>query len=673
MTGDVRVFGSHDVIGLFATDPAGRVISADTVAATLGSANGSLLGRAPWSAASPARRVEIERLFADWRAGGVDPARSERFEIDFDVARDGEWHSVRIALSPRFADDGTLVEHSGVALVDAVEPSDEFSRLVHTTADVVLLVDGSGDVAFANDAARRLVGEAHVSRLASAVRDQMPRALLVDHSNGETDTWRGEVTIRDAFGDACTLDCTVVPASRRGFTAWCRDVTSSVRLNAELAHQANHDALTGLPNRQLFVRRVAEAIERARVDGRAPAVLYVDIDHLKNVNDSLGHDSGDTFITTVGRRLSTSTRPGDVIGRIGGDEFVVLCEGVGDEATALDVAERVNTAIAEPVILQGTRVATGVSIGVAVWHPGDDAGSTLDAALDLVRRADTAMYRAKTRGKGRCETYSEEMRADARRRVRLGDDLERALADGQLELVFQAIVATHTGRVDGAEALLRWRHPTEGLLTPSAFLDLAEESGLVVPIGDWAIDESARLLAHWIAEGRVDRRFRMHLNVSPRQIVDADFVENLGAIVRRHGLMPANLCIEYGTAALADAEAMRTLQSIRRLGHLLVIDDFGDERSSLGHLRSCPSHFVKLDGSFVRPLGQDDRDDPMVRGVIQLAHGLDLSVIASWVGSAEQLVRLRALGCDHVQGFHVARPVRADDFDPSTTTRFGDQ
>jgi diguanylate cyclase (GGDEF)-like protein len=438
-----------------------------------------------------------------------------------------------------------------------------------------------------------------------------------------------------------------------------------------LAHQATHDALTGLPNRQLFVRNVAEAVERARVDGRAPAVLYVDIDHLKNVNDSLGHDSGDTFIAVVGRRLSASTRPGDVVGRIGGDEFVVLCEGVGDEATALDLAERVNAAVADPVILHGTRVATGVSIGVAVWKSADDSGSTIEAALDLVRRADTAMYRAKTRGKGRCEVYSDAMRADARRRVRLGDDLERALADDQFDLVFQAIVATHTGRVDGAEALLRWRHPTEGVLTPSAFLDLAEESGLVVPIGNWVIDESARLLARWIAEGRVDRRFRMHVNVSPRQVIDADFVDHLTTTVRRHGLAPANLGIEYGASSLADSEVVRALQSLRRLGYLLVIDDFGDDDSSLGHLRSCPSHFVKLHGSFVRSLGQDDRDDPMVRGVIQLAHGLDLSVIASWVGSAEQLVRLRALGCDHVQGFHVARPVRADDFDPAGTLRFG--
>lgn len=656
------------MIGLFATDVAARLVAADPT--TIGIAP---LGRAPWSGADPQRRVEIERAFAEWRSGDSGIAIGVAFETTFDLAVDGRQRSMRVALSPRHADDGTLVELSGVVVIDEIDTHDEFARVARRTSDAVLVVDADGGVAFANDAARHLVDETHVDRLARAIRDQMPRALL----DGTIDVWRGEITVRDLLGDLRTLDCTTVrtdddPFTGRGFTVWCRDITPSVRLNAELAHQATHDALTGLPNRQLFVRRVAEAIERARVDGRGPAVLYLDIDHLKNVNDSLGHDSGDLFITTVGRRLSTSTRPGDVVGRIGGDEFVVLCEGVGDDDTALDLAERVNAAVADPVVLQGTRIATGLSIGVAVWRPSDDSGASIDAALDLVRRADTAMYRAKSRGKGRCEVFSDAMRDDAKRRLRLGDDLERALAEERLHLVFQPIVVTHTGRVEGCEALLRWRHPTEGLLTPSSFLDLAEESGLVVPIGYWVIDESARLLAQWIADGRVDRRFRVHVNVSPRQLVDAGFVDHLTATVRRQSLAPANLCLEYGAASLTDEEAIRTLHSLHRLGFLLTVDDFGDTYSSLGHLRACPSHFVKLHGSFVRPLGQDDHDDPMVRGVIQLLHGLDRSVIASWVSSAEQLARLRALGCDLVQGFHVARPVPADDFDPSTVSRLSD-
>lgn len=656
------------MIGLFATDAAARLVAADST--TIGIAP---LGRAPWSGAEPHRRVEIERAFVEWRTGDSGLATGAAFETTFDLAGDGRGRSIRVALSPRHAEDGTLVELSGVVVDDGIGTHDQFARVARRTTDAVLVVDANGDVAFANDAARRLVDETRVGRLALSIRDQMPRTLL----DGTIDVWRGDVTVRDVLGDLRTLDCTTVgtddgTSTARAFTIWCRDITPSVRLNAELAHQATHDALTGLPNRQLFVRRVAEAIERARVDGTGPAVLYLDIDHLKDVNDSLGHESGDLFITTVGRRLSTSTRPGDVVGRIGGDEFVVLCEGVGDDDTALDLAERVNAAVADPVLLHGTRIATGLSIGVAVWRPTDDSGASIDAALDLVRRADTAMYRAKTRGKGRCEVFSDAMRDDAKRRLRLGDDLERALAEERMHLVFQPMVVTHTGRVEGAEALLRWQHPTEGILTPSSFLDLAEESGLVVPIGHWVVDESARILARWIADGRVDRRFRVHVNVSARQLVDTGFVDHVTTAIRRHGLSPANLCLEYGVTSLSDEEAIRTLHSLHRLGYLLAVDDFGDTHSSLGHLSACPSQFVKLHGSFVRPLGQDDHDDPMVRGVIQLLHGLDRSVIASWVSSAEQLARLHALGCDLVQGFHVARPVSADDFDPSTASRLSD-
>jgi EAL domain-containing protein (putative c-di-GMP-specific phosphodiesterase class I) len=275
------------------------------------------------------------------------------------------------------------------------------------------------------------------------------------------------------------------------------------------------------------------------------------------------------------------------------------------------------------------------------------------------------MYRAKARGKGRCESFTDAMSHEAERRGRLRLDLERALADRQLRLVFQPIAALHTGRVEAAEALLRWEHPTDGVLTPADFVDLAEESGLIVPIGDWVVDEALRVLASWIADGRADRHFRVHVNVSAHQVVDVGFVEGLTAAVRRHGLVPANLSIEYPSVVLDDDEAARTLRSLHRLGFVLTVDDFGDRRSSLSDLRNSTPHFVKLAGSFVRPLDVDDRDDPMVRGLVQLAHGLDVSVIAAWVVSDHQLQRLRALGCDHVQGFHVARPVRADDFDPA--------
>lgn len=643
------------MIGLFETDGSARILVADDVATALIANRGPVAGRTPWAAASPTRRTDIER---EWTTRSTDG-----FETHFEITTDDVTRRARVVMSPRLATDGTLLGYLGTVVVDRID--DDPTRVVHHTRDVVFTVDVDGGLTFANDSTRRLVGSERVAGLASTVHDQVPRDLL----RGSIPDWRGDVVVRDLVGDTITLDCRVMRSSTGGFIAWCRDVTASARLHAELAHQATHDPLTGLPDRQLFVRHVAEAIERARVDGRALAVLYVDIDHLKTVNDTLGHDSGDEFIGIVGRRLAASTRPGDVVGRMGGDEFVVLCEGVGDDGSALDVAERIVTAAAEPVTLSGHRLATGVSIGVASWHPNDRLGTAHDGpsevALELVRRADTAMYRAKSRGKGRCETFTEAMGREAARRGRLRLDLERALADDRLRLVFQPIAALYTGRVEATEALLRWDHPSEGILTPSDFVDLAEETGLVVPIGDWVVDRSLATLAAWIADGRADRHFRMHVNVSLRQIVDSELVEKLVAAVKRHGLTPANLAIEYRADVLHEAEAARALGSLRRLGFLLTLDDFGDRRSALSDLTDCAPHYVKLAGSFVRPLDVDDRDDPMVRGVVRLAHGLDAAVIASWVVSDRQVERLRAIGCDHVQGFHVARPIRADDFDPS--------
>lgn len=641
------------MIGVFETDPAARLVVADAVMSRL--TGGTALGRTPWSAASATRRTEIERAWST--------RTTEEFDTEFDIGIEDQVRRARVVMSPRLGADGTLLGYLGTVVVDDLD--DPFHRVARRTDDIVWSVDDNGSVTFFNEATRRLVGEASVANLASTLRDQLPRALLA----GAIESWRGEIVVRDTTGDTRTLDCSVVTTPDGGFTVWSRDVTSSARLHTELAHQATHDALTGLPSRQLFLRRVAAAVERSRVDGHPLAVLYVDIDHLKVVNDTLGHDDGDNFISLIGRRLVTSTRPDDVIGRMGGDEFVILCERVGDENTALDLAERIISASAEPVVLRGRRIASGVSIGVAIWKPGDRSstpdGSPPDIALELVRRADTAMYRAKARGKGRCESFTDAMSHEVERRGRLRLDLERALADQQLHLVFQPIAALHTGRVEAAEALLRWDHPTEGLLTPADFVDLADETGLVVPIGDWVVDEALRVLESWIADGRADRHFRMHVNVSTHQVVDTGFVESLTAAVRRHGLTPANLSIEYHSGVLDDDEAARTLRSLHRLGFVLTIDDFGDRRSSLADLRTSSPHYVKLAGSFVRPLDVDDRDDPMVRGLVQLAHGLDVSVIASWVVSNHQLQRLRALGCDHVQGFHVARPVRADDFDPT--------
>ena len=620
-------------------------------------------GRAPWANAAPDVRAAIEQ---SW----VDTAGSE-FDTEAVVTQsDGRAVRLRFVLAPRFTDDGSLIGYSGLVTRSSdVERTDPIGDFFTRTSQAILTVDADGGVVFANERAFRLVGldpSTHgvgapaLRNLALAIRDQIPRSVIESDAN-----WRGEVGIRRSDGEHLTLDVDVVirsssTSSADGFTVACRDTSASSRLQTELVHQATHDALTGLPNRALFLRRLADSIERSRVRRTGLAVLYVDIDRLKDVNDTLGHENGDVLINAIGRRIVAATRPGDVVARHGGDEFLVLCEGV-DDHSALDIAERIRTAVAEPVILQGVEARTGASIGLVVARGDYEEPTANEAALGLVRNADTAMYHAKSRGRSRCEVYSTNMRDEARRRSALATDLERALANRQLHLVFQPIASVPGGRVEAVETLLRWTHPERGLLTPSEFIDLADESGFIVPIGRWVLDEAAATLRQLVDERRVDSRFRIHVNVSPRQIADPGFVEHTISTIERHGLRPENLVLEFGERSLMRDDTLRTLQSIERLGVGLTIDDFGTGYSSLVHLRSLSADYLKLDGSFVRSLGAEERDAPIVRSVIQLAHSLDMAVIAEWVTDPRQLERVEALGCDFVQGNFIGRPAAAAD------------
>lgn len=594
-------------------------------------------------------------------------------------ATDGRPQRLRFVMTPRLGDDGTLRGFVGlVSRIAEVGTEDALHDLVTHTSDAVILLDPLGRPTYVNDGARRLVGVDASARLESltdhpavralalAVRDQIPRSILAT-GGVEPRSWRGEIGVRNARGEAVTLDVDVVvrhdlDGVLRHVVASCRDVTATVRLQGQLAHQATHDALTGLPNRVLFVRKLGQAIERARSRAAMIAVLYVDIDRLKDINDTLGHENGDVLITSIGRRIVGATRPDDVVARIGGDEFVVLCEGIVDEQAAVDVADRIRIAVSGRIVLQGVEVSTGASVGVAVSRGEVEEPSIDAAALALMRNADTAMYHAKTRGRSRTEIYSDRMREAARERVAMSAALERALPNGETFLVYQPITSPYDRHLAGAEAFLRWNHPTLGVVTPATFLELAEESGVIGPLGAWVVEQACAQLREWIDRGSVDPRLAVHVNVSPRQLADPEFVERTLAAVEGRRLQPSNLVLEFAENTLERDGALRTLQSIRRLGVRLTIDDFGTGHSSLSSLRSCPADYLKLDGTFVRTLGDDDRDDPIVRSVIQLAHSLDMAVIAEWVSSDEQLGRLRQLGCDFVQGHHVGRPVAGDQF-----------
>jgi diguanylate cyclase (GGDEF)-like protein len=414
------------------------------------------------------------------------------------------------------------------------------------------------------------------------------------------------------------------------------------------------------------VRKTTEALERSKTTHASVGVLFIDLDKLKHVNDTIGHAVGDQLIVTISKRLAAATRPSDLVARISGDEFVVLCEGLLDEHVALDVAERIRTAITGPLVLQGVEIEAGASVGVAMSTPELLATqSPADAAVTLLRSADTAMYKAKQRGRGRSELYSEEMRRIAQERQSLASELEQALAGNQFSVVYQPIESAHTGRIVATEALLRWNHPTRGLLAPGAFLDLADESGLIAPIGDWILDQGAQTVAEWIRDGLVDPSTALHINASRRQLSDITFVDRTLTILRTHQLDASQLVLETSESNLVEnnPSVLRTVNALTRQGIKIAVDDFGSGYSSLASLRTFPADILKLDGTLVRDVGRTDGgDDPMVRSLIQLAHSLNLTVCAEWVTTDDHVQRLKVLGCDLLQGNRIGEAVDAFTF-----------
>lgn len=608
------------------------------------------------------------------------------FAVEFRVGRaTGESVWIQISTQPIVIDNivtgyvGTAIDCT--SLVTQRQLSDQLVGLLDVSGDAVIVFDRVGDLAFANDTARTLIGvtdsgaghgDVAARAFMQAVRDQLPRVLLdAAPPAGSPNRWEGEIGFRSPDGMARILEVVVqvvrdADGSVHHWATITRDITEDRQTQAELARQATHDALTGLPNRVLFIRKTTEALERSRTTHASVAVLFIDLDKLKHVNDTIGHAVGDQLIVTVSRRLAAATRPSDLVARISGDEFVVLCEGLLDEQVALDVAERIRTSITGPLVLQGVEIEAGASVGVAMSTPDLLATeSAADAAVTLLRSADTAMYRAKQRGRGRSELYSEEMRNAARERLQLSSELEQALAAEQFTVLYQPIESAHTGRVVAAEALLRWNHPTRGLLSPAAFLDLADESGLIAPIGDWVLEQGARTIAQWINDGIVDRSASIHVNASRRQLSDITFVDRALTILRNNGLEGSQLVFETSESNLVEnnPSVLRTVTALKRQGIRIAVDDFGSGYSSLASLRTFPADLLKLDGTLVRDVGRTDGgDDPMVRSLIQLAHSLNLLVCAEWVTTEDHVQRLKVLGCDLLQGNRIGQPISADEF-----------
>ena len=426
-----------------------------------------------------------------------------------------------------------------------------------------------------------------------------------------------------------------------------------------LRHRVLHDSLTGLPNRLSFIDTLTEALRRASASGSPVGILFLDLDHFKLINDSLGHHAGDALLRAVAPRLRAHLRPGDVVARFGGDEFGILIDRLADEGEAIAIADRVAAAFTQPFSIDGVDHFVSASLGVAVARAAEQS---VNAEL-LIRDADAAMYRAKEGGRARCVLFDAEMRAGAIRRLEVERELRHALERGELELHYQPVICLRDGEITGLEALLRWHHPERGILDPAEFVSIAEDSGLIEPIGRWVQERACLQALEWHRQRPDSRPLDVAVNLSARQVAHRDLSTGLAEIIARTGLDPAHLRLEITESVLVEesAAAISSLEELDEVGVRLVLDDFGTGYSSLAYLNRFPFHALKIDRSFVDALGIEQERTAIVEAIIGMARALSLDVIAEGVENEVQLAELQRLGCDYAQGhlFHPAMPAAA--------------
>ncbi len=542
------------------------------------------------------------------------------------------------------------------------------SRAVDASVNAILItavVDGENHIQYANPAFRRITGyEPH------EVIGRDCRLLQGDDNDQD-----GLVALRAAMKANREVSAVLRNYRKDGALFWnqlyiapvpdadgaithhvgvINDVTELIRYQEQLEYQANYDALTQLPNRNLLRDRLSQALSRAQRNGGTVAVVFLDLDGFKNVNDSLGHSVGDKLLTEVAGRLAGCVRASDTVARHGGDEFVIVLTDPEDERALTAWADRVRHAIGEPVWVDGHEFYVGCSLGASVFpQDGDDAET-------LLKKADLAMYRAKDLGRNGFQFYEPEMNASVGTRLNLERRLRRALRDQEFLLHYQPQIDIASGRIVGLEALVRWMDPEVGLISPSAFIPVAEESGLIEGIGEWVLREACRQNKAWQDAGLPPAR--VSVNLSARQFHRTDIKQIVMSVLEETGLAPEFLEIELTESVIMSnaEEAAAMLNDLHRLGINLAIDDFGTGYSSLSYLKRFPVDRLKIDRSFVSDIGVSADDETIITAIITLAHSLNLQVIAEGVETSTQLEFLRARGCDEMQGYHYSKPVAND-------------
>jgi diguanylate cyclase (GGDEF)-like protein/PAS domain S-box-containing protein len=663
-----RTLASASPVGVFAIAEDGRLAYANERLREIFDMPAGVLDGAPWLERVPVE--DRDRLVGEFRRAR---ALGERMSLDVRVAAGiDRWARIHMAPVSKGPDQpmglvGTIedvtVEVTARMALAAREA--EYRMLAEHSTDFLSRHTIDGTFLYASPVSRAMLGwdsEAMLGRTPKQLEMDHPEDMEIIERNWigalrEERSRTAAYRARRRDGSIVWLETTFRAVRGPGGEALemvcvSRDISERKSAELELAHRALHDGLTGLPNRTLFLDRLGQALRRSRRRDRGVAVVFLDLDRFKLVNDSLGHKAGDRLLVDVAMRLSSALRPSDTLARFGGDELTLLCEDIGDVEDARAIAQRLLETFAEPFLVQDGEAFLQASIGLALARDG------FEAPEDLIRDADAAMYRAKARGQG-VEIFDEAMRQDVRDRLALEAALRRGIGRGELRLHCQPLVSLADARIEGFEALVRWEHPERGLVPPGSFIPLAEETGLIVPIGAWVLNEACATLRRIIDETGM-QSLQVSVNVSPRQLQQPDFVAQVRAALDDNGLEASCLVVEITESAIMEAGAATILRALKDIGVRLAMDDFGTGYSSLAHLRRFPLDVIKVDRSFVAGLG-DGQGSSIAGAIVSLAHALGLRTVAEGIEDDEQRRAVLALGCDVGQGFHFARPMPVDD------------